>query len=186
MNSILILLFFPLVWLGFGAIIWPIKTRNKFVKYDMLVKSAASSVDVYFKKRYDLIPKLVDAASNYMEYEMNALKTLTKIRAEAESKPLPEQDNIVQQAIGGFMAVAEQYPQLKADTQFKAVTDALNGVEDELSAARRSYNSAATMFNTQISLFPDKLLAFGYSQYELFRATEIERQTVDLNFRVPM
>lgn len=177
---------FALVILLAGAgLIWVITTRNKFIRYAKQVDNASATIDVYFKKRFDLIPKLVDAANKYMEYELNALKTLTDIRVRAEHQSVVQADRTVSNALGEFMAVAEQYPMLKADTQFTNVTMALNEVESELAAARRAYNSSATIFNTLIAVFPNSLLAAGQKEYELFAATEQERRPVDLNFNVP-
>lgn len=164
---------------------WAITTRNRFVRYDKQVQNAASSIDVFYKKRYDLIPNLVAAAGKYMEYEISALKKLTGIRADAERKSIVAADKEVSGAIYDFLAVAEQYPQLKADEQFHTVTEALREVENELSAARRAYNSSATAFNTLICLFPNSLIAGHYREYDLFTAASQERRNVTMDFNVP-
>jgi LemA protein len=151
------------------------------------VDQAFASIDVMLKKRYDLVPNLVATVERYMVHERELLTEVTELRTRAMSGDLsPEQrvaaENGFNAALGRLMVSVENYPDLKSNQNFLQLQGSLNEVEEQISAARRAYNAATTDFNNAIQMFPGNLMAgpMGLSRRELFEATTVERQNVDV------
>lgn len=160
---------------------------NRLVALKNDVDNAFSTIDVMLKKRTDLIPNLVAVAKTYMESEQATLTQIAELRSQARSGQLSSQErlqveNKISRAIGNFMIAVEAYPDLKANTQFMQLQRALNEVEEQISAARRFYNSAVTEYNTSIEMFPTILIAtqLRYTPRTLFEAAEEDRRNVDV------
>jgi LemA protein len=155
---------------------------NRLVRLRNGVENAFSSVDVQLKQRCDLIPKVVEAMRDYMTHERGTLDELTALRERASAAATGADDRvkIYQQMSGllrGLMVRAEAYPDLKASDTVAMLQRSLNEVEAQIAAARRTFNAAATSFNTAIEVFPANLLAgpFGFARRSLFEAAADER-----------
>ncbi len=160
---------------------------NRLVGLRNAADKAFASIDAMAKKRYDLIPNLVATVSKYMEHERETLTGITEMRAKAMSGNLSdnekvELDNKISRAMGGIMVAVENYPDLKANQNFLQLQGSLNEIEEQLSAARRAYNSAVTDYNNACQMFPSNVFAmvFNFKTKQLFEISEQERQNVDV------
>ena len=149
-----------------------------------MVDNAAAMIDAQLKKRFDLIPNLVAAASKYMEHESETLSKIAEMRSSAatvaEKSAL---DTKLTGTLRNFMVQVEAYPELKASDNISMLQSSLNEIEAQLAAARRTYNSAVTDLNNAIQMFPGCLFASmaRFQKRELFEIPEAERQNVDVN-----
>jgi len=151
-------------WIGASAVAWLGLTFNSIVSVKNQAENALSSVSVMLKKRFDLIPSLVDTVQRYMEHESSVLEEIVRLRAQAGARGVtPEQahalDGQLARAMSQVVATAESYPELKASESFQQLQRALNEVEEQISAARRSYNAAAKNYNDAVQMFPTNLFA---------------------------
>ncbi len=161
---------------------------NSLIGKKNQVDNAFASIDVMLKKRYDLIPNLVSAVKTYMQHEKSVLTEITELRSKAMQSGLSDDekiqlDNKISRALGGIMVAVENYPQLKANENFMHLQASLNEIEEQISAARRSYNASVTDYNNAIEMFPTNIFAsmMGYKRKTLFEITEAERKNVDVN-----
>ncbi|MFW6008109.1 MAG: LemA family protein [archaeon] len=132
-------------------------SRNK-------VEETYSSIDVMLKKRYDLIPNLIETAKKYMDYENSVLRDITKLRTMATQDTLSDEDKFkvneqLTSKLHAFNLVVENYPELKASESFDNLQRSLNEVEEQLSASRRNYNAAVKEYNVKIESFPNNIVA---------------------------
>jgi LemA protein len=175
-------------WLAAGAVAWLGLAFNSVVHARNAAETALSSVAVMLKKRFDLIPNLVDAVQRYVEHESELLAEVVRLRAQATGLP-PEQaaalDGQIGQAVHRILATAEGYPELKASESFQQLQRALNEVEEQISAARRTYNMAAKGYNDAVRMFPTNLLAalLGYRERPYFEAPAGHDATPDVMAR---
>lgn len=163
---------------------WFVYIYNRFVKQHNIVKEAWSGIDVQLKRRYDLIPNLVDAVKGYSQYERKLLEDITSLRAESMQLNSPGEKAKPESALSGqlknLLAVAENYPDLKANESFLNLQKQLTETEDQIQYARRYYNGAVRDYNTRIQSFPSNLAAslFNFKEEEFFEITlATERQT---------
>lgn len=152
------------------------------------VERSFSSVDVLLKKRTDLIPNLVASVQNYMKFEQQTLTEVTRLRSQVMTRGTTRNERInlenqISRSLGNILALAENYPELKSNVQFVQLQAAIYEIEEQISAARRFYNTAVTEYNNGIEMFPSNLVAsaMNYQPRRLFEATEQERQNVDVN-----
>lgn len=163
------LLVVPVVLLTLGVIVY-----NRLVRDRNLVMTAWSDIDVQLKRRYDLIPKLVAAVEQYARYEQSTLQTLIELRSQTTRIDNPQEKGPIEAAIGGglrkLIALAEAYPELKADQSFLQLQTDISEIEDYIQYARRFYNGAVRNLNTRIETFPDLIVArlFHYKPQPLF------------------
>lgn len=163
---------------------------NLLVKDRNQVLAAWSDIDVQLKRRHDLIPQLVTTVKAYADFEQATMTAVTELRSRSESAAhLPEkaalEDEMVS-AIGKLVVLAEDYPDLKADTNFRQLQSELTEIEDHIQYARRFYNGAVRIFNTRIQTFPNNLIArvLRFSEAEFFevqQATERQNPTVEID-----
>ncbi len=163
------------------------------IMYNMMIskrnklKKAYSSLDVMLKKRYDLIPNLVDTVKAYKTYEADTLEKIISLRSRANqcknSKDLEDVSSDFNKFRSEISMLAEGYPDLKANQNFMHLQKALNEIEEQISAARRTYNAHVESFNTFISMIPVNIFAalFGFKKYNFFEIDENEKE-VKLNF----
>jgi LemA protein len=164
-----------------------------FVMYNTLVRKknqveyAFAGIDALLKKRYDLIPNLVSTVKQYMQHEAGVLTEITELRAKAASGGLSTDEavdlnNKIGRALGGIMVAVENYPDLKASTNFQQLQRSLNEIEEQISAARRAFNASVTDFNNAVEMFPTNLMAgvMGYKRRKLFEIPEVERNNVNV------
>jgi LemA protein len=149
------------------------------------VENAFGSIDVMLKKRYDLIPNLVETLKTYMKHEKDTLTNLTALRAKAVSGTITNDEKIqlenqISGAMRGLMVAVENYPDLKASEQFTMLQRSWNEAEEQISAARRSYNAAVTDYNNKVDKFPSNIFAgmFSFKRKEVFVIPEVERQNI--------
>ncbi len=177
---------------GVGAvvIIWFVASYNGFVRLCQRVREAWSDIDVQLKRRYDLIPNLVETVKGYAKHESQAFENVTKARAEALSggnaHERAEKENMLTGALKSIFAVAEAYPELKANTNFIELQRELSDTENKIQAARRFYNGNVMEMNTRVEQFPSNIIArlFSFSKEEFFDLDEApsEREPVKVSF----
>ena len=168
---------------------WAISARNKFVEMRNSTEEAFATIDVYLKKRYDLIPNLVETVKGYAKHESQTLENVIRARNNAASANTTaekiEADAQLSNAIKSFNIVAERYPELKANTNFQSLMNEQRGIEGELANARKYYNAMVKNFNTQKDIFPKSIIA-GMMKLEKFPYFELdsaeERKNVKVSF----
>ena len=173
--------------IAFVAFMIGIQIYNSLIVKKNQVSKSFSSVDVLLKKRWDLIPNLVAVIKNHMEFEQQTLAEITRLRSRAMSGDLsPEQrlntENQITRTMGNIMALIENYPELKSNNHVTQLLESLNETEEQISAARRFYNTAVTDYNNAIKMFPSNIVA-GYMKYaakELFVTPAEERANVNV------
>ncbi|MCW5521208.1 LemA family protein [Aureitalea sp. L0-47] len=163
---------------------------NRFVKNRNLVKDAWSNIDVALKRRYDLIPNLVETVKGYAAHEKQTLESVIQARNAAMAVPsddINEQikaENALQQTLRSIFALGEAYPDLKANVNFIDLQQKLNEIEENLERSRRYYNGTVRENNTYGESFPGVLFApiFNYTHFDYFEADDFDRQNVKVDF----
>lgn len=177
-----------LVLLVLGLVGAVVALYNSLVQSKILVDEAWSGIDVQLKRRYDLIPNIVETVKGYAKHEKDTLTKVTELRSSAMSAVSVEEkgklEGQLSQALKTLFAVAENYPDLKANQNFLDLQGTLTAIEEEIQGARRYYNGSVRDFNTKIMVFPNNLLAgmFGFKAREFFAAEEGEKQNVKVDF----
>jgi LemA protein len=160
--------------------VWAVWLFNRLVRDRNRVLAAWSDIDVQLKRRHDLIPKLVDAVRQYAAYEQSTLNALTELRARSEADGGAATRGPIEHELSAglrrLIAVAENYPELKANANFLDLQQQLSTVETDIQYARRYYNGAVRNLNTRIDSFPDLIIArlFGYRYADYFQLEEDE------------
>jgi len=180
-------------WIGAAGVAWLGLSFNSIVSVKNQAENALSSVSVMLKKRFDLIPGLVDTVQRYMEHESEVLEEIVALRARASAPgtapTTPEQaaelDGRLARAMTQVLATAEAYPELKASQAFRQLQASMNEVEEQISAARRTYNAAAKAYNDAVQMFPTNLFAavLGYRPRGYFEAPAGHDATPDVMAR---
>jgi LemA protein len=162
---------------------------NSLVKLRVGADSAWSDIDVQLKRRHDLIPNLVETVKGYAAHEKDTFENIAKFRSMAMQATGPADKAVAEGQLTGALkslfAVAENYPQLQASTQFTALQASLNEVEDNIQNARRYYNAVVRDFNTKVQSFPTNILAgmFGFSVRQFFQVDDAaDRENVAVKF----
>ena len=168
--------------------IYVISTYNSLVGLKNKVGDQWSQIDVELKRRFDLIPNLVNTVKGYAKHESETLENVIKARNEYLSAGTKEQaldaDKSLTGAISKLFALAESYPELKANENFKDLQNQLNSTEDKISYARKFYNDTALLLNNKIDMFPSNIVAniFHFQKVDFFKADETERENVKVEF----
>ena len=177
-------------WLvGVGTlIIYLILTYNRGVGLRNYVREAFATMDVYLKKRWDLVPNLIEIVKNYAKHEKTLLEDVTKLRTKSynelsDAQKLETNVKLGQQ-LSRIVAVAENYPDLKANQSYMLLMQQVSAVEEDIAAARKYYNGTVREFNTFLDIFPTNFIGkfFGWQRAEMF---EIEKEQRD-NIKVEM
>lgn len=161
---------------------------NKFVSLRNMVEEAFSSIDVQLKRRYDLIPNLVETVKGYAKHEQTTLENVVKLRNLAQSSEnitdKIKNENMLTSALRSVFAIAESYPELKANENFLSLQNSLNDIENNIQAARRYYNAVVKEYNTLCETFPSVFIAkmFHFSKKEFFSIDEEEKKNVKVGF----
>ncbi|HAV43053.1 TPA: hypothetical protein DCX15_03465 [bacterium] len=156
------------------VIIWGSLTYNLLVRQRVSIKNAWSQIDVQLKRRYDLIPNLVEVAKGYMAHERQTLENVTKARQQAiDASGVQEQvraENLLTQTLRSLFAVVENYPDLKANQNMLSLQEELASTENRISFARQFYNDEVAKYNARIQSVPVNLIAssFGFTKEEFF------------------
>lgn len=162
-------------------------TYNSFVKLNVLVEEAFSTMDIYLKKRWDLIPNLVEVVKGYAKHEKSTLEEVVKIRNgiydDMSSSEKINTNIKLNESIAKLMIIAENYPALKANENFLDLSKQLVKVEDEIANSRKYYNGVVKLFNNKVRIIPSNVVAlvFGYKEKKMFEASEEERENVSIN-----
>lgn len=171
------------------AVLWLIGVYNGFVRLMNRTKEAWADIDVQLKRRYDLIPNLVETVKGYAAHEKEAFENVTKARAQAlgaqSIKEKETADNMVTSALKSVFAVAEAYPQLRAVEGFTKLQEELSDTENKIQAARRFYNSNVRDLNTKIEVFPNNMVArmFNFQKQDFFELEqEAAKEPVKVSF----
>jgi len=173
-----------------GAIIvlWVISVYNRLITLRNRVKEAWSDIDVQLKRRYDLIPNLVNTVKGYATHERELLEQVTKARTFAmqagNMKDKLEAENALSSSLKSLFAVAENYPDLKASTNFLELQRELTDTEDKIQASRRFYNTNVRDYNTKLETFPTNILAgvLKFEKRDFFEAAEGEKALPEVKF----
>jgi LemA protein len=185
-----------ILWVILGVvglvIIWLIATYNSLITLRNRTDEAWSDIDVQLKRRYDLIPNLIEAVKGYAAHERGVFEKVTlartaAINAEKSGHPaeIAKTENMLADALKTLFAVAENYPDLKASQNFLQLQDELSDTENKIQASRRFYNGNVRDFNIKIQTFPNNLVAdpFGFKAREFFEIEEPkERKAVAVKF----
>jgi LemA protein len=177
--------------LAVAVIIWAVVTYNRLVRLRNQVDASWAQIDVQLKRRYDLIPNLVETVKGYAAHERGTLEAVVSARgnamAAAQSPGLAERadaENMLTQTLGRLFALAEAYPDLKANQNFAALQAELAGTEDKIAYARQFFNSAVQSFNTAVQTLPTNVIAGvgGFRARDFFQTAGGERGPVQVRF----
>lgn len=170
-------------------ILWIIGIYNKLIKLRNLGQNAWADVDVQLKRRYDLIPNLVNTVKGYATHEREVFENVTKARSMAQSAKTPrekgEAENFLTQALRQLFAVVENYPDLKANQNFLELQKTLSDIENDIQNARRYYNAVVRDYNISIQVFPNNIIAgmFNFRPMEFFELRdENQREAPQVKF----
>ena len=157
---------------------------NNLVKAKNRVKQAESGIDVYLNQRFDLIPNLVECVKAYSKHEQSIFTEVTNLRSAYMKQPrnIKNAENL-NNKMNQLVAVAENYPDLKASTNFTQLSDELSGTENRIAVARRDYNDAVKTYNLSIKQFPNSILAgmFGFDTATYFEASESSKDVPNVS-----
>ncbi len=183
MNGVLILGGAVLV-----AGLWLISSYNSMVKLRNMVRNSWAQIDVQLKRRFDLVPNLVETVKGYAAHEKEVLEKVTQARSMVQSAQSIEQrqqaENQLTNTLRSLFAVAEAYPQLKANDNFRDLQQQLSELEEKIAFARQFFNDTTMKYNTTIQSFPTNLLAgmFGFQALPFFEVDDVQRQAVQVKF----
>lgn len=169
-------------------VLFVINTYNTLVGLRNKVKDQWAQIDVQLKRRFDLIPNLVETVKGYAKHESSTLEAVVKARNTYLSASTPEAqmkaDGELTQAITKLFALSEAYPELKANENFKQLQSELTTTEDKISYARQFYNDIVMKYNNKIEMFPSNIVAgmFNFKTQAFFEVNEEERQNVKVQF----
>ena len=170
-------------------ICWAIGARNGFVRLRNNCEEAFSTIDVYLKKRYDLIPNIVETVKGYVKHESETLENIVKARNQAVNASTPDEkiaaDASVTGAIRSINVVAEQYPDLKANASFLDLSAQLKSIESQLAEQRKYYNAMVKRLNTEKDIFPRSIIAnmMHIEKMSYFRLdSDEERKNITVKF----
>lgn len=181
-----------LVWVIIGIlailIIWFIATYNRLISLRNRIDNAWSQIDVQLKRRFDLIPNLVETVKGYAKHEKETFKMVTEARTlmmkSTSVKDKAKADNMLTEGLKSIFAVAEAYPKLEASENFKMLQEELSGTESKIAYSRQFYNDNVLSLNESIQKFPTNLIAgmFGFREKEYFEVAKAEKEPVKVKF----
>ena len=165
-------------------LIYIFTTYNSLVKLSNQVKEAFSTMDVYLKKRWDLIPNIVEVVKGYAKYEKETLKEIVELRNIVYNKmsnsEKVETNAKLSNELIKLMAIAEDYPELKANENFMDLSSQLSKVEEDIANSRKYYNGAVRIYNNKVQMFPSNIIAsmFRYKEQKMFEIDINEKENV--------
>lgn len=169
-------------------VLWVIATYNSLVSFRNRVKDAWSQIDVQLKRRFDLIPNLVETVKGYTKHESETLENVIKARNTYMSATLPEDqmkaDGELTKAVSKLFALSESYPDLKANTNFNDLQNQLKETENKIAMSRQFYNDIVLQYNNKVEMVPSNIIAnmFHFKKETFFEAQETERENVQVKF----
>ncbi len=169
-------------------VIWMIGVYNKLVQGRNKVKNAFAQIDTQLQRRFDLIPNLVETVKGYASHEKELLENVTASRsgymnATTNAEKMAA-DNQLTSTLKSLFAVAENYPELKANENFSKLQDDLKGTEDKVAFSRQFYNDSVTMYNNSLQIFPNNIVAgmFNFKEEELFKTEDAAKAAPKVQF----
>lgn len=178
-----------LLVLCLAALLWAIYTYNTLIQQKNQVKEGWSGIDVQLKRRYNLIPNLVDTVKGYASHESNVFREVTELRTKTEQTndihDKAQLESALSLGLAKLIAIAENYPNLKANENFIQLQQELSNIEDQIQLARRYYNGTARDYNTTIESFPQMIIAnlFRFGPFDYFAVdNETERELPRVDF----
>ena len=182
------------LWIVLGIVVLlllvGVAMYNRFVSQRQGIRDAYANIDTELRRRYDLIPNLVETVKGYASHERETFDRVTQARAAAIQAQGPAQqaqaENMLTQALRGLFAVAEAYPQLRASENFQALQTELSGTENRIQGVRQTYNDNVRQYNERVQSVPSNIIAsmFGFRLEEFFEIEETQRETVEQAPRV--
>lgn len=169
-------------------IVYILETYNKLVKARNKKEEAFSTMDVYLKKRWDLIPNLVETVKGYSNFEKETLEKLTLLRTKTydnlSDKEKLNINNEISNNLSKIFAVAENYPELKASQNFMDLSESLRKTEDEIANSRKYYNAVVKQLNDRVQMFPSNIVArmFGFKKQDMFIINQEEKENTKVEF----
>lgn len=170
-------------------LVWVISTYNKFIRLRSNCDEGFSTMDVYLKKRFDLIPNLVETVKGYAKHESETLENVISARSKTASAASPQErmqdENMLSGALRQLMALSEAYPDLKANQNFTDLQNQLKEIESEIASSRKFYNAVVKTFNNLCMMIPSNIIAniFKFEPKPMFEVDEAaERQNVKVQF----
>ena len=182
LTTIIILIIFAIL------VLYLIAIYNGLVQLRNNINKSIGNIDVLLKQRYDELPNLVETTKGYMKHEKEVFESITKARsAWMIATTLPQKavaSDMLSGALKSLFAVAENYPKLEANVNFKHLQERISGIENEIADRREFYNDSVNNFNIRIQSFPDMFIAkmMTLTPFEMFKAAEEEKRTVKVKF----
>lgn len=177
-----------LTGIGIFLVLVLIVLYNSLIRLRNQVRNAWAQIDVQLKRRTELIPNLINAVKGYMKHEKTLLENITKARTEVMKastvKGKAQASNMLSDTLKSLFAVAENYPDLKANQNFLQLQEELTGTENKIAYSRQHYNDMVMFYNTKCETFPSNMVAgtFGFKQEDLFKVPESEKKPVKVEF----
>jgi LemA protein len=178
-----------IVLVGIVGVLWLVFSYNAFIGLRNRIDNAWAQIDVQTKKRFDLIPNLVETVKGYAKHEKTVFENVTAARsrwmqAGTDVKRRAEAENMIAGALKSIMAISENYPDLKANQNFLMLQEELSGIESKIAFARQFYNDSVMAWNTKVQTFPDNVLAgiFSFKMRDYFQIEEAARAPVKVSF----
>lgn len=181
-----------IVWVLLGVVVliavWAIAMYNRVIRVENQVENGFAQIDVQLKRRADLVPNLVETVKGYAKHEKEVFENVTKARAAVMGAKTTAQkvkaNNQLTDTLKSLFAVAENYPQLKANENFLALQEELTTTENKIAAARQYYNDRVMDFNNMVEVFPNNTIAnmMGKRQKEMLQTPEAQREAVKVSF----
>jgi LemA protein len=173
--------------IGLALLLYVVMTFNRLVTLRNRVDNAWAQIDVQLKRRYDLIPNLLETVKGYMKHEKETFENITKYRSQLVTGSVEDRakaNNMLTQALKSVFAVAENYPKLEASQNFKMLQEELAGTENKIAYIRTSYNDSVLEYGNAIQMFPSSIFAnmFGFKAKPYFETPEAEKQNVKVKF----
>ena len=168
-------------------LIYILITYNSFINSRNLVKEAFSTMDIYLKKRWNLIPNLIEVVKGYSKYENETLTKITSLRSSSYDELTMDNkidiNEELSKCLSNIFAVSENYPELKANELYTNLSNNLISIEDEIANSRKYYNGTVRNFNNKIQMFPNNILAklFRFKEFKMFEANAEEKNNVGVN-----
>lgn len=165
-------------------ILYALVQYNNFVKLNNSVKESFSTMDIYLKKRWDLIPNLVEVVKGYAKHEKDTFSEITELRTRSyDNMSIDKKIDINEQltnSLSRIMAISENYPELKASENFNQLSKELTKIEDEIANSRKYYNGTVRIYNNKIQMFPSSIIAkiFGFKESKMFEANIEEKNNI--------
>lgn len=164
---------------------------NKFIRLKSAVNEAFSMMDVYLKKRWDLIPNLVKCVKEYAKYEKDTLESITALRSTSYNNLDTDEkiisNELIEKDLNKIILLVENYPELKASSNYVDLSQELIRLEDEIAKSRKYYNATVREYNNQIGMFPSNLVAhiLGFKEEPMFAITAKEQENVEIDLYDP-